>query len=101
MTLEQWTGRFWRSVLADDDGSLVAYVDGELAALTMLRVDRPTHRAQNNLPGDRRAYRGRGLARLPKSHSLHRAAEAGATIAFTANDETNAPKLAVNRELGY
>jgi GNAT superfamily N-acetyltransferase len=101
MTLEQWAAHFWHTVFADDDASLAAYVDGELAAVTMLRIDRPSHRAQNNLTGTRRAYRGRGLARLLKTHSLHRAARAGATIAFTDNDETNAAMLAVNRGLGY
>jgi GNAT superfamily N-acetyltransferase len=101
MTLEQWTGRFWRTVLADDEASLAAYVDGELAALTMLRVDRPSGRAQNNLTATRRRHRGRGLARLLKSHSLHLAAQAGATVAVTENDETNASMLAVNRALGY
>jgi GNAT superfamily N-acetyltransferase len=101
MTLEQWSSHFWHTVFTDDDASLAAYVDGELAALTMLRVDRPSHRAQNNLTGTLRAYRGRGLARLLKTHSLHCAAQAGATIAFTNNDETNAAMLAVNHELGY
>jgi GNAT superfamily N-acetyltransferase len=101
MTLEQWSTRFWHTVVADDEASLAAYVDGDLAALTMLRVDRPSRRAQNNLTGTRRAYRGRGLARLLKTHSLHRAARAGAIIAFTVNDESNAAMLAVNRELGY
>ena len=101
MTLEQWSANFWHNVFADDDASLAAYVDGELAAVTMLRMDRPSHRAQNNLTGTRRAYRGRGLARLLKTHSLHRAAHAGATVAFTDNDETNAAMLAVNRGLGY
>jgi GNAT superfamily N-acetyltransferase len=101
MTFEQWTGHFWRTVFADDDASLAAYVDGLLAALTMLRVDRPSHRAQNSLTGTRRAYRGRGLARLLKTHSLHRAARAGATIAFTDNDETNAAMLGINHALGY
>lgn len=101
MTLQQWSSHFWHTVFADDDASLAACVDGELAALTMLRVDRPSHRVQNNLTGTRRAYRGRGLARLLKTHSLHRAAEAGATVAFTDNDETNTAMLAVNHALGY
>ena len=52
-------------------------------------------------PRTRREFRGRGLARLLKSHSLHRAAEAGVTLAITDNDETNAPMLAVNTALGY
>ena len=58
--------------VADDDVSLVAYVDGAVAAMTMLRVDRAqragAERAHRR-PGRRTA--GRGLARLLKSHSLH------------------------------
>jgi GNAT superfamily N-acetyltransferase len=99
--LEDWKRLFWRSPLIDDDASLVALVDGELAGVTMIRVDRPSGRAQNNLCGVRRHYRGRALALLLKSHSLRRAAELGATIALTDNDETNAPMLAVNTRLGY
>jgi hypothetical protein len=40
-------------------------------------------------------------ALLLESHSRRRAAELGATIALTDNDETNAPMLAVNQRLGY
>ena len=99
--LEDWKAQFWKSPLIDDEASLVALVDGELAGITMIRVDRPSGRAQNNLCGVRRHHRGRGLALLLKSHSLRRAAELGATIALTDNDETNAPMLAVNTRLGY
>ena len=99
--LEEWKATFWKSPLIDDDASLVALVDGQLAGLTMIRIDRPSGRAQNNLCGVRRPYRSRGLALLLKSHSLRRAAELGATIALTDNDETNAPMLAVNKRLGY
>jgi GNAT superfamily N-acetyltransferase len=99
--LEEWKAEFWKGPLIDEDASLVALVDGELAGLTMIRVDRPSGRAQNNLCGVRRPYRGRGLALLLKSHSLRRAAGLGATIALTDNDETNAPMLAVNARLGY
>ena len=101
MTLADWSARFWRTAMVDDDCSLVAYVGDELAGLTMLRVDRPTGRAHNNITGVRRQHRGRGLARLLKTHSLHRAAGVGATVAATENDETNAPMLAVNTALGY
>jgi len=99
--LEEWKATFWTSPLVDDEASLVALVDGQVAGMTVIRVDRPSGRAQNNLCGVRRQYRGRGLALLLKSHSLRRAAELGATIALTDNDETNAPMLAVNRRLGY
>lgn len=101
MTLADWSARFWRSPVVDDECSLLAYVDGEPAGLTMLRLDRASGRAHNNITGVRRAHRRRGLARLLKSHSLHRAARLGATQAATENDETNAAMLAVNAGLGY
>jgi GNAT superfamily N-acetyltransferase len=101
ISLEEWTAEFWRTPTVDRDASLVAFVDGQPAGLTMIQVDRPSGRASNNLCGVRRPHRGQGLALLLKSHSLHRAAALGATIALTDNDETNAPMLAVNARLGY
>ena len=101
VSFEEWRDEFWRSPLIDQDASLVAFVGGELAALTMIRIDAPSGRAQNNVTGTRRTFRGRGLARLLKTHSLHIAGQRGATIAITDNDETNAPMLAVNTRLGY
>ena len=80
---------------------MAAFVDGRLAAITLIRIDRPSGRAQNNLAGTLREFRGRGLATLLKSHSLRRAAELGVTIAITDNEEANAPMLAVNLRLGY
>ena len=80
----------------------MALVEGELAGVTMIRVDRPSRRAENNLCGGSAVrIAGRDLAVLLKSQSLRRAAELGATIALTDNDETNAPMLAVNARLGY
>jgi len=101
VSFEEWRDEFWRSPLIDQDASLVAFIGDEPAALTMIRIDEPSGRAQNNVTGTRRAFRGRGLARLVKTHSLHIAGRRGATIAITDNDETNAPMLAVNTKLGY
>jgi GNAT superfamily N-acetyltransferase len=98
---EEWREEYWQSPFVHQDASLAAFVGDELAAVTMIRVDVPSGRAHNNLTGTRARFRGMGLARLLKSHSLHVAAELGATIAITDNDETNAPMLAVNRSLGY
>jgi GNAT superfamily N-acetyltransferase len=92
---------YWRVPTIDDEASLAAIVDGALVAATMIRVDRSSGRAHNNLTGTLRGYRGRGLATVLKSHSLDRAAALGATIAVTDYDETNAPMLAVNAKLGY
>ena len=51
--------------------------------------------------GTRRGHRGRGLAKLAKNDSLHRARAAGYTEAFTGNDLGNGPMLAVNKWFGY
>ena len=100
-TLEDWTAQFWHTPMCDPDLSLVAYAGDELAAVTMLRFHAPSGRAMNALTGTRSAYRGRGLARLLKTHSLHLAGRAGATLAITSNEERNAAMLAVNESLGY
>ena len=80
-TLEDWTAQ----VLPHPDLRLGPQprgdVDDELAAVTMLRVDAPSGQAMNALTGTRSAYRGRGLARLLETHSLHLAGRAGATPA--------------------
>ena len=99
--LEEWAKTFWRSPIIDDDASLAALVEGELVAITMIRIDRDSGRAKNNLAGTRKAFRGRGIATALKSQSLARAAELGATIVITDNEERNAPMLAVNAKLGY
>jgi GNAT superfamily N-acetyltransferase len=101
VSFEEWRKEYWKTPMIDQDASLAAYIEGRLAGVTMIRVDRPSGRAQNNLCGVRRQFRGRGLALLLKSHSLRRAAEMGATVVLTDNDETNAPMLAVNTKLGY
>ena len=66
------------------DASLVALRRrASSPAVTMIRVDRPSGRAENNLAGVRRTHpRPTGLALLLKSHEPPaRAAELGATIA--------------------
>ncbi|KPC92636.1 hypothetical protein ADL27_23995 [Streptomyces sp. NRRL F-6602] len=53
------------------------------------------------MTGTLREYRGRGLASLAKTATLHKARAAGLREAFTGNDAENAPMLAVNRKFGY
>ena len=53
------------------------------------------------MTGTARAHRGRGLAKLAKTDSLHRARAAGHTDAVTGNDAGNGPMLAINKWLGY
>ncbi|MQY13198.1 Mycothiol acetyltransferase [Streptomyces sp. RB5] len=84
----------------DQELSTVVVVDGVPAAHSYVETDGRTRLASRGT-GTGRAYRGRGLATLAKIDSLGRARAAGITDAFTGNDDSNAPMLAVNRRLGY
>lgn len=97
---EEWVARTWNSPDLDKELTTVVLVDGEVAAFTAARTDGATRYA-TAMTGTRRAFRGRGLAKLAKTDSLRRARAAGYTEAFTGNDAGNAPMLAVNRWFGY
>lgn len=99
MPFQDWCDRFWDVI--DLDVSMVVFVGGTPAATTQLQVNRETGRAMSYGSGTLPQFRGRGLIKLAKSVSLRRAAETGVTQAFTGNDETNKPMLAVNNWLGY
>jgi GNAT superfamily N-acetyltransferase len=85
----------------DPEGSYVV-LDGERpVALAWLLVDDEGRRAQNEMTGTLPEYRRRGLARLAKLAAIRWCAEHGIERVLTGNDSTNAPMLALNRELGY
>ncbi|MET9700036.1 GNAT family N-acetyltransferase [Streptomyces sp. NPDC006529] len=97
---EDWLAHVWRAPALDRALTTVVLVDGEVAAFTAAHTDGSTRYA-SAMTGTRRAFRGRGLATLAKTASLHRARAAGYTEAFTGNDSGNAPMLAVNKGFGY
>ncbi|XLE02310.1 GNAT family N-acetyltransferase [Streptomyces sp. 184] len=100
MTYESWLDHTWREPLLDHELTIVALVAGEVAAFSLAETD-GRERYLSGMTGTRRAFRGRGLAKLAKHESLRRARAAGYTDAYTGNDSDNAPMLAVNRWLGY
>ncbi|MFJ8015286.1 GNAT family N-acetyltransferase [Streptomyces sp. NPDC096339] len=97
---EDWLGHVWRNPTLDKELTTVVLVDGTVAAFTAVHTDGAT-RYSTGMTGTLRAFRGRGLAGLAKTVSLHRARAAGYTVALTGNDTGNDPMLAVNRRLGY
>ncbi|MFF9349772.1 GNAT family N-acetyltransferase [Streptomyces sp. NPDC014734] len=97
---EDWLRRTWRHPALDHELTSVVVVDGEVASFTAARTDGGT-RYMSGMTGTVRAHRGRGLAKLAKADSLHRARAAGYTDAYTGNDADNGPMLAVNRWFGY
>ncbi|MER5850245.1 GNAT family N-acetyltransferase [Streptomyces sp. NPDC002012] len=97
---EDWLNQIWRRPGLDHDLTSVVVADGKVAAFSAAQTDGLT-RYMSGMTGTRRAYRNRGLARLAKNDSLHRARAAGYTDAYTGNDADNGPMLAVNRWFGY
>jgi GNAT superfamily N-acetyltransferase len=98
---DEWVAHVLEHPLFTADGSFVAMVDGIAAALSLLLHDPETGRSANMFTGTMPGYRGRGLALAVKLGSIRWAVAHGVTSMVTANDETNAPMLAINRRLGY
>ncbi|MGA5127514.1 GNAT family N-acetyltransferase [Streptomyces pseudogriseolus] len=97
---EAWLRETWQHPLFDAELTTVAVVGGRPAAFTAARTDGSTRYA-TGMTGTARAHRGRGLAKLVKTDSLHRARAAGYTEAFTGNDTGNGPMIAINTWFGY
>jgi GNAT superfamily N-acetyltransferase len=97
---DAWLRETWHHPLFSHELTTVALVDGRPAAFSMARTDGAT-RYGTVMTGTARAFRGRGLAKLAKNDSLHRARAAGCTEAFTGNDAGNGPMLAINKWFGY
>ncbi|MEU4336877.1 GNAT family N-acetyltransferase [Micromonospora lupini] len=99
ISYESWQYDVWNNLGLDKSASIAAEVDGEVAAFSLVKRD--GDRMWSDYTGTVPAYRGRGLARLTKTAALHQAAANGVRIAYTSNDEANAPMLAINARLGY
>ncbi|MEU6574538.1 GNAT family N-acetyltransferase [Streptomyces sp. NPDC046805] len=104
---EAWVEENWKHPLLDRELTSVALVDGRPAAFSVAWTDDGTLPRSGAAPlatamtGTARTFRGRGLAKLAKNATLHRARAAGYTEALTGNDTGNGPMLAVNKWLGY
>lgn len=90
-----------QSPILDQDCSTVVLRDDDPVALSWLKGELRTGRYGVELTATAAAWRGRGLATLAKLSALQLAARAGVRWVGTANDENNAPMLAINRRLGH
>ncbi|MCX5379209.1 GNAT family N-acetyltransferase [Streptomyces sp. NBC_00091] len=97
---QDWLDSVWHQPTFDQELTTVVLVDGAVAAFSAAQTDGAT-RYSSAMTGTLRAFRGRGLAKLAKTDSLHRARAAGYTEAFTGNDAGNEPMLAINSWFGY
>ncbi|MCQ8191649.1 GNAT family N-acetyltransferase [Streptomyces rugosispiralis] len=96
----EWLALNWEHPALDRELTSVAVVDGAVAAYSVAHTD-GRGRYWSGMTGTRRAFRGRGLAKLTKNDSLRRARSAGCREAFTGNDGDNGPMPAVNKWFGY
>ncbi|WP_431680925.1 GNAT family N-acetyltransferase [Kitasatospora sp. KL5] len=97
---ESWLAEIWHRPDLDRELTTVVLADGRPVGFSAAQTD-GEGRYWSSFTTTARAHRGRGLAKLAKADSLHRARAAGITEAFTHNDGSNAPMLAVNDWLGY
>jgi GNAT superfamily N-acetyltransferase len=100
MGFGDWIALIWNRPDLDRELTSVAVVDGTVAAFSAAHTDGRS-RYWSAMTGTRRAFRGRGLAKVAKNDSLHRARAAGYAEALTGNDTDNAPMLAINKWFGY
>ena len=100
VSFEQWLEDYWHHPDTDLEASVAAVIDDKPVAFSHLRIA-PSGRAVTDMTGTLRDYRGRGLALLVKRATLVNAAGGGVELVSTENDETNAPMLRVNENLGY
>ena len=98
---ETWIEETWKAPLLDRELTTIALVEGRPAAFSLAWTDNATGRYATAMTGTARAHRRRGLAKLAKNASLHRARAAGYTVALTGNDSGNEPMLAINKWFGY
>ncbi|WP_460063981.1 N-acetyltransferase family protein [Streptomyces sp. YKOK-I1] len=97
---EAWVAEYWQHPHLDRALTSVAVADGRPVAFSVAHTD-GVGRYGTGMTGTVRDHRGRGLAKLVKNHSLHRARAAGYTEAYTGNDADNGPMLAINKWFGY
>lgn len=98
---DDWLNTTWNHHLHDHAlTTLVLAENGRVAAFTLAHTD-GLSRYASGMTGVRKEFRGLGLAKAAKVDSLHRSRAAGIQEAFTSNDETNQPMLAVNTWFGY
>lgn len=99
ISYENWYSEVWDNLGLDRAASTVAEAGDEIVAFSLVKRD--GDRMWSDYTGTLPTHRGRGLARLVKTAALHRAAAGGVRVAYTSNDEANAPMLAINVGLGY
>ncbi|MFF8812540.1 GNAT family N-acetyltransferase [Streptomyces pactum] len=100
LSYQDWLTLYWSHPDFDRGLTTLAVAGGAVVAFATAHTDGEGGYL-SAMTGTVRAHRGRGLAKLVKSHSLRLARAAGCAWAYTGNDTENGPMLAVNAWFGY
>jgi GNAT superfamily N-acetyltransferase len=98
---DEWERTEWRHPDLELEGSTAVLAGDSIVALTWLRVDIERGRGVSAFTATHPEFRGRGFATRAKLRTIRWAAENGIASIATANDDSNAAMLAVNRRLGF
>ena len=101
MPFDEWLDTIWRRPTITLDGSFAAIVDDRVVGFTMLAANRRARPCVHRVHGDACRVSEPRNRRAREARVARWAAANGIRAAWTTNDETNAPMLAVNRRLGY
>jgi GNAT superfamily N-acetyltransferase len=99
VSYEAWRYDVWDDPGLDRDLSTAVLEGAAVVSFSLLHRD--GDRAWSDMTATVPTHRGRHLALAAKSAAMRRAATVGVRTAYTANDGTNRPMLAVNQRLGY
>jgi GNAT superfamily N-acetyltransferase len=98
---EEWRRFVCEAVWYRPEGQIIAAWGEKWVGLAAVAYYPETNSMYNMITGVDRAYRGRGLSRALKLHTIRLARRYGVVSIRTHNDSANAPMLAINRKLGY
>ena len=101
MPFTEWRTNVWDEPSFTAEGSFVTVDDRTATSIALLFVAPALGRALNAFTATMPQFRGRGFALAAKIATMRWAAANGITRVSTANDDTNAPMLAINARLGY
>lgn len=98
---EEWRRTVLDSPLLEPHGSFTVLAGRRPVSLAWLLVDWDRNQAEHEWTATVPEFRGKGLARLAKLHSIRWAAENAIREILADNDEDNLAMLELNRSLGY
>ncbi|HAR43438.1 MAG TPA: hypothetical protein DCS07_12540 [Bdellovibrionales bacterium] len=101
LPFEQFVAAALDEKLNPPGGMLIAFAGAQIVGYSGIFADANALKGGIKMTGVRREWRGKGIAKVLKLCLIKAARDLGFEELETANDETNAPILGLNRKLGF